>query len=91
MSKIELVITDEMALMRLATPSLDVSNEALLRRIKALEDALRSGVAAPAPAPTAPAPSGSWKCTCGAVSNGNFCPDCGFVGVSGCDFEARCD
>lgn len=47
----------EMALMRLATPSLDVSNEALLRRIKALEDALRSGVAAPAPAPTASAPT----------------------------------
>ncbi len=61
----------EMALMRLATPALDVSNEALLRRIKALEDALRGGatVAAPTatpvttvapvraetPAPTAPA------------------------------------
>ncbi|MBE6769063.1 MAG: DNA polymerase III subunit gamma/tau [Ruminococcaceae bacterium] len=51
----------EMALMRLATPALDVSNEALLRRIKALEDAVRSGVtvaapaSVPAPAPT-PAP-----------------------------------
>ena len=29
-----------------------------------------------APAPTA-APSDSWKCACGAVVNGNFCPECG--------------
>ncbi|MBE6757937.1 MAG: DNA polymerase III subunit gamma/tau [Ruminococcaceae bacterium] len=46
----------EMALMRLATPALDVSNEALLRRIKALEDALRGG-AAVAPTPAAPEPA----------------------------------
>ena len=31
--------------------------------------------AAPQPAP-APAP-GSWKCSCGAVATGNFCPECG--------------
>ena len=31
--------------------------------------------AAPAPAP-APAP-GSWKCACGSVATGKFCPECG--------------
>ncbi len=46
----------EMALMRLCTPSLDTEAAALLRRIKAVEDALRSGAAmaaAPQPAPAA--------------------------------------
>ena len=33
--------------------------------------------AAPAPAaPAAPA-AGSWKCACGAVNTGKFCPECG--------------
>ena len=41
----------EMALMRLCTPALDTDVSALLRRVKALEDALRSGAAAAAPAP----------------------------------------
>ncbi len=39
----------EMALMRLCTPALDTDVAALIRRVKALEDAVRSGVA-PAPA-----------------------------------------
>ncbi len=42
----------EMALMRLCTPALDTDVAALIRRVKALEDALRGGVAA-APAPAA--------------------------------------
>ncbi len=53
----------EMALMRLATPTLDTDISALIRRVKALEDALRSGVAAapaatpaPTPVPVAPTP-----------------------------------
>jgi len=48
----------EMTLMRLCSPSLDTEPAALLRRIKTLEDALRSGAALPAaaPAPAAPAP-----------------------------------
>ena len=45
----------EMALMRLCTPTLDVSGAALLRRVKTLEDAWRAGgvpsAATPAPAP----------------------------------------
>ena len=32
--------------------------------------------AAPAPAPAAPA-ADSWKCSCGAVVSGKFCPECG--------------
>jgi DNA polymerase-3 subunit gamma/tau len=48
----------EMALMRLCSPALDVSTAALLRRIKALEDAVRGGVAiAPAPTMSAPTPA----------------------------------
>ena len=31
---------------------------------------------APAPAPAAPAADG-WKCACGAVATGKFCPECG--------------
>ena len=31
---------------------------------------------APAPAP-ASAPANAWKCSCGATSTGNFCPECG--------------
>ena len=50
--------------------TLDPSTEKMLSNMAAMNSV-------PAPAPTAPAPSGSWKCTCGAVSNGNFCPDCG--------------
>ena len=50
--------------------TLDPSTEKMLSTMAAMNSV-------PAPAPTAPAPSGSWKCTCGAVSNGNFCPDCG--------------
>ena len=53
----------EMAVLRLAAPDLDTTPEALLRRIAALEGALKAGVpAAPArpqvtpPAPQAPAP-----------------------------------
>ncbi len=55
----------EMALLRLCSPALDTGAESLLRRVKALEDALRSGVtvapaaqtaaAVPAPAPAEPA------------------------------------
>lgn len=50
----------EMALLRLTNPALDDTNEALLRRIDALEAAVRSGVAfaptgAKQPAPAAPA------------------------------------
>lgn len=36
--------------------------------------------AAPAPQPAAPAPqpaADSWKCSCGNVATGNFCPQCG--------------
>lgn len=50
--------------------TLDPSTEKMLSNMAAMNSV-------PAPAPTASAPSGSWKCTCGAVSNGNFCPDCG--------------
>ena len=32
--------------------------------------------AAPAPAPAAPAADG-WKCACGAMATGKFCPECG--------------
>jgi len=41
----------EMALMRLCTPALDTDVSALLRRVKALEDALRGGVVTAAPTP----------------------------------------
>lgn len=34
------------------------------------------GQQAAAPAPSA-APAGGWTCTCGAVSTGKFCPECG--------------
>lgn len=44
----------EMTMLRLCEPSLDSTNESLLRRVKQLEDAVRGGlVAAPAPAPVA--------------------------------------
>ncbi len=45
----------EMAMMRLCTPALDTDVAALLRRVKALEDALRGGAVAAVPTP-APAP-----------------------------------
>jgi len=48
---------------------LDTKTEKMLSRIAEMNSV-------PTPVPTAPAQSG-WKCTCGAVSNGNFCPDCG--------------
>lgn len=47
----------EMALMRLCTPTLDVSGAALLRRIKALEDAWRAGGAPSAAVSAAKTPA----------------------------------
>ena len=46
----------EMAVLRLCSPDLDTSADSLLRRVKLLEDTIRSGVTlAPAAAPPAPA------------------------------------
>ena len=42
--------------------------------------------ASPAPAP-APAPTDTWKCACGSVNSGKFCPDCG---AKRPDTEWRC-
>ncbi len=48
----------ETALLRLCTPALDTSVEALLRRVQALEDALRSGAVVQQPTPAiSPAPA----------------------------------
>ena len=51
----------EMAVIRLSTPSLDTSKEALLRRIAALESALRSGAAVTQTAPPPKTPTVSEK------------------------------
>lgn len=45
----------EMALLKLCTPELDTSTDSLLRRLKALEDMVRSGQAVMPAAPAAPA------------------------------------
>ena len=47
--------------------TLDPSTEKMLSKMAAMNSV------------PAPAPSGGWKCTCGAVSNGNFCPECGDI------------